>query len=510
MRITKPEWLHHDADKKKLTAIFSVDFHPTGTLLATAGMDNKIRIWNTSAITTDASERLYTTLTAHSGAVLSVRFSPTGRYLASGADDMVVLIWEHDTELRTWQPIRRLVGHESDVCDLAWSSRFLASCGLDNNIFIWDAQTFDIVKRIRGHEQFVKGVTFDPAERFLASQSDDKSLKIWRTSDWQLHRTITKPFEDNIFSTYFCRPSWAPDGDCIALANAANGRVPVAAVVTREWSVDLSLVGHHAAIEAVRFNPRVFSNSSAEDPPLCVCAAGGQDRSVTVWLTNQSVPLVAATELFSGSLLDLAWHTLSVPEKEPDGPSVVARLAACSFDGTVAVLEFTEDELGLPIDMGEQEEMLVKHGWTKASNNNKRGAVDEPGDSKRPRPIAESVVQLRMEAENKAGEAPAGGSVAETAPVGGSAAETTLVGSTVGVQSTIQHTADVKMPVPVRTKSGKKRVAPLFVRPLGVAPSMAAAQPAQLKEREQQEQQEQQGRHGDHEQLDQGSTAVPR
>ncbi|KAJ2872808.1 HIR complex subunit, partial [Coemansia asiatica] len=289
MRIIKPEWLRHDADKKKLTAIFSLDFHPDGTRLATAGMDNKIRLWSTPSITktttkttataTDTAEpRLLSTLTAHSGAVMCVRFSHNkGRYLASGADDMVVLIWEKDSEVstgnltnlsggpaptETWHPLRRLTGHESDVCDIAWSpdNRYLATCGLDNVIFIWDARTFERIKKITGHSQFVKGLAFDPAGRFLASQSDDKTMKIWRTSDWGLHKTVSKPFEENIFSTYFRRPSWSPDGECIATANAANGKVPVAAIIGRDsWSADLSFVGHRAAIEAVRFNPRVFN-----------------------------------------------------------------------------------------------------------------------------------------------------------------------------------------------------------------------------------------------------------
>ncbi|KAJ2743192.1 HIR complex subunit, partial [Coemansia sp. BCRC 34490] len=286
MRITKPDWLHHDADKKKLTAIFSVDFHPDGTRLATAGMDNKIRIWNTGAITkptaaatadndsenSTAAPRLLSTLTAHSGAVLCVRFSPNARYMASGADDMIVLIWERDSNsdagqaggdvsnnivgnsAETWHPVRRLTGHESDVSDLAWSpdNRFLATCGLDNAIYVWDAQTFRQLAKLTDHSQFVKGVTFDPAGKYLASQSDDRTLKIWRTSDWRLQTTVAKPFEDNIFSTYFCRPSWSPEGDCVAAANAVNGKVPVAAVVSRDkWASDLSFVGHHAAIEAV-------------------------------------------------------------------------------------------------------------------------------------------------------------------------------------------------------------------------------------------------------------------
>ncbi|KAJ2604315.1 HIR complex subunit, partial [Coemansia sp. RSA 1804] len=558
MRITKPDWLHHDADKKKLTAIFSVDFHPDGTRLATAGMDNKIRIWNTGAITkptaaatadndsenSTAAPRLLSTLTAHSGAVLCVRFSPNARYMASGADDMIVLIWERDSNgdagqaggdvsnnivgnsAETWHPVRRLTGHESDVSDLAWSpdNRFLATCGLDNAIYVWDAQTFRQLAKLTDHSQFVKGVTFDPAGKYLASQSDDRTLKIWRTSDWRLQTTVAKPFEDNIFSTYFCRPSWSPDGDCVAAANAVNGKVPVAAVVSRDkWASDLSFVGHHAAIEAVRFNPRVFnvpvphpppsaaaaaagsasdtgdgsslpSNDKASTVAASICAAGGQDRGVTVWLTSQSVPIVAATDLFAGNLLDLAWHTPSAPasQNEKDGSkhsAVVAFLAACSFDGTVAVLEFTADELGYPVPVEEQEAMLAKNGWVRGRANSDNEGEDygggdglDRGPSKRPRPIAESVAQLQLEEQGSVlCKVPEESRIAQLMDGAGGSAMVMPAQSAPSATAVETHSTPAPqiMPVPVRTKDGKKRVTPLFVRPLGGGSSNGSNRTAQ-------------------------------
>ncbi|KAJ2378019.1 HIR complex subunit, partial [Coemansia sp. RSA 2607] len=515
MRIVKPDWLHHDADKKKLTAIFSVDFHPDGRRLATAGMDNKIRLWSTRAISGESTDepRLVSTLTAHSGAVMCVRFSHgSGRYMASGADDMVVLIWEKDSEVatgnltgnpaggpgptETWRPLRRLTGHESDVCDLAWSpdNRFLATCGLDNAIFIWDGRTFERIKKLTDHTQFVKGLTFDPAGRYLASQSDDKTLRIWRTSDWALHKTIGKPFEDNIFSTYFRRPSWAPDGECIATANAANGKAPVAAVVRRDsWEADLSFVGHRGAIEAVRFNPRVFAAPGSQQAGdeentsgvVTVCAAGGQDRGVSVWLTSQAMPIAAATNLFGGNLMDLAWHTVEPSDSSQDDGAVVALLAACSYDGTVAVLEFTQAELGRPIALDDQEKMLEKYGFGGARRRRKRARVDgadgDDGDgddddddggggaSGRPKPLAESVEQLRLEQQ---GVALAKGGVEPSTEA--AATDTTSTANTANTTSTNAPAETpiplpMPMPVPVRTKDGKKRVTPLFVRPLGGA-----------------------------------------
>ncbi|KAJ2724197.1 HIR complex subunit [Coemansia sp. Benny D115] len=537
MRIIKPEWLRHDADKKKLTAIFSLDFHPDGTRLATAGMDNKIRLWSTQAIKDaagsgdaadgSATPRLLSTLTAHSGAVMCARFSNgAGKYLASGADDMVVLIWERDESeaggghesgnilghaaggSEVWRPFRRLTGHESDVCDLAWApdNRYLATCGLDNTIFIWHGRSFERVAKLTGHKQFVKGLTFDPAGRYLASQSDDKTLKIWRTSDWALQATVGKPFEDNIFSTYFRRPSWSPDGDCIAAANAANGKVPVAAVLRRgTWTADLSFVGHRAAIEAVRFNPRVFNvadttaaHSETKEKTVTVCAAGGQDRGVSVWLTSQHMPIAAATSLFQGNLMDLAWHTVESAAGQPH--DVIAYLAACSYDGTVAILEFTRAELGSPVSQADQEALLARHGWTRlqVGSGYKRSHgdgyddddddVDRDGDGggngngddndgggyarKHARPLVESIEQVKLEER--------GAELSHALPQSKSQSQSqshNLSQNPIPQQPATESapatatkepdTPPITMPVPTRTPNGRKRVAPVFLRPLG-------------------------------------------
>lgn len=49
---------------------------------------------------------------------------------------------------------------------------------------------------LRGHTGLVKGLTWDPVGKYIASQADDHSLKVWRTVDWQMEANITKPFSE--------------------------------------------------------------------------------------------------------------------------------------------------------------------------------------------------------------------------------------------------------------------------------------------------------------------------
>lgn len=86
-----------------------------------------------------------------------------------------------------------------DVTEIAWSKddRYLASVAMDGCFMVHDTQTFERIIKISGHDSSIKGLGFDPSGHFLATASDDRSLKIWRTSDWGLQASITEPFEDS-------------------------------------------------------------------------------------------------------------------------------------------------------------------------------------------------------------------------------------------------------------------------------------------------------------------------
>lgn len=220
-----------------------------------------------------------------------------------------------------------------------------------------------MVAMLKGHTGLVKGVAWDPVGKYLASQSDDRSVKIWKTSDWTCSSTITEPFEECGGTTHILRLSWSPDGQYLVSAHAMNGGGPTAQIIEREgWKCDKDFVGHRKAVTCVRFHTAILKRQvpKLQKPQqYCCLAVGSRDRSLSVWMTALQRPLVVIHELFNDSILDLSWG----PDK--------CILMACSGDGTVACLQFSENELGTPLSEDDKNSLYQRiYGKTAANLTN--------------------------------------------------------------------------------------------------------------------------------------------
>ena len=83
-----------------------------------------------------------------------------------------------------WGRPRELRGHVGDVIDLAWTnnSQHLVSASLDGTSILWSIQQnrFQKVQTFEGHRKFVQGVCIEPNFKYVATQSSDSTVRLYK------------------------------------------------------------------------------------------------------------------------------------------------------------------------------------------------------------------------------------------------------------------------------------------------------------------------------------------
>ncbi len=147
-----------------------VAFSPDGTLLATAGADFNVQIWDV------ATGKLDATLTGHTGNVNSVAFSPDGKTLASTDTDKSIRLWD----VASGKLVNTLT---SDTMDIVYDAAFspdgsvLASTD-ERTVWLWDVAGGKQLAKLQTFAGF-SDVVFSPDGRLLAFANADGGIELW-------------------------------------------------------------------------------------------------------------------------------------------------------------------------------------------------------------------------------------------------------------------------------------------------------------------------------------------
>ena len=312
---------------------------------------------------------------------INVIITKIGNSLISAGDGGIILIWTRQQET-SFAESNILDDDEEDACESndykqSWSvakmfrtsdtqdiydidcspcGRFVIVGLTDNSAQVWDVWNGKQVKVLKDHKHFVQGVAWDPLGQYIATQSCDRTVKIWncvlkRSSASKVnlkfspHGKFSKSgslFQDESCVSFFRRLKFSPDGGLLVMpvGLAPDGTCAVHVAYRSELNhatPRYTIGGFEKPVIAIRFANHFYEKCSEDtrmvDRPYRMLLAVLTQDMVFVFDTEHKEPLWCVSGLHYGTLTDVAWS--------PSGDSLIVT----STDGFCSLLTFEHGDL---------------------------------------------------------------------------------------------------------------------------------------------------------------------
>ncbi|MEM9216853.1 MAG: TIR domain-containing protein [Cyanobacteria bacterium P01_F01_bin.150] len=240
----------------------STAFSPDGTMIATAGTDKTVKLW-------DIDGQEIQTLEGHDADVYQVHFSPDSSLIITASEDGTAKLWNLNGQL-----LQTLVQGDGAVFSAGFSldGQTIATAGADGTIKLW---TLAGEKRqtINAHDGWVNHVSFSPDGQTLATASTDGTAKLWSIEGQELQVFVGH-------DTWVNYVSFSPDGTMLVTA----GEDQTARLWLLQGEEIQRLEGHDERVNGVSFSP---------DGQTIATASG--DNTIKLWsLTGENFKTLAA------------------------------------------------------------------------------------------------------------------------------------------------------------------------------------------------------------------------
>ena len=282
-------------DEYHTATILGIDVSPCGRFVATCSKDQTIRLWSTMPNITQC----VAVGTGHTDAIGSVALSRkiplydiTGKAAMNGAGAFCVSV-SVDRTLKRWNlpgvtalaadnnttgqrnnnknvlsllPFSSAHAHEKDIniVAIAPNDSIIATGSQDKTVKLFKSTNLSLLATLKGHRRGVWDVCFSPYDRIVATGSGDKSIKLWSLNDYSCVRT----FQGHVASVLRVR---FLSGGLQLVSSGADGLVKLWTVRTNE--TEATMDAH---------TDRVWALDLTKDGKRMI--SGGADSQIVVWM----------------------------------------------------------------------------------------------------------------------------------------------------------------------------------------------------------------------------------
>jgi WD40 repeat protein len=330
-----------------------LEFSLDGTVLATASYDRTVRLW-------DVARRrpIGAPMTGHTSTVTSIAFSLDGHLLVTGSADGTLRIWDTAGRTAVGEP---MAGHTGPITAVALSpdGTTAATASNDKTVRLWNVATrAQLGDPLTGHASVTNGVAFSPDGRLLASTSGDKTVRLWNVAN---RAPVGAPLTGHTNVTYGV--AFSPDG--ATLASSSWDKTVRLWDTTSGRQLGTPLTGSTSSVFNITFNPDGSALAGGDSdgstlvwslrgplmpahadavyavalsPDGRVLGTAADDRTVRLWTTTTHKPVAAPITGHTAEVRAMAFS--------PHG----GILATGSWDGTLRLWETaTRAPLGTPL-----------------------------------------------------------------------------------------------------------------------------------------------------------------